>query len=88
MTGALQGKTALVTGAAGGIGQAIACALAEADADFATRHRNVFLDLTSLATRIERVGRCAALVVFYWSDPLTRSRWGRDTTSATRAGKL
>ena len=52
----LQGKTALVTGAARGLGRAIALALADAGADVALGLRNA-TDAADLATQIEAMGR-------------------------------
>ena len=51
----IQGKTALVTAAAGGIGQAIAWAVAEAGADIAAHNRDITVNLSSLVTKIERL---------------------------------
>jgi 3-oxoacyl-[acyl-carrier protein] reductase len=62
MAGVLNGKTALVTGAAGGIGQAIACALAEAGADVAAHDRELSPNLSSIAAEIQRIGRRAVAV--------------------------
>jgi NADP-dependent 3-hydroxy acid dehydrogenase YdfG len=59
----LQGKTALVTGAAGGIGQAIAWALAERARTSRRIIGTISSDLTSLATRVERWGGRAVVVV-------------------------
>jgi 3-oxoacyl-[acyl-carrier protein] reductase len=55
----IQSKTALVTGAAGGIGQAIAWTLAETGADIAAHDRDITASLSSLVTKIERLGRRA-----------------------------
>jgi NAD(P)-dependent dehydrogenase (short-subunit alcohol dehydrogenase family) len=52
----LQGKTALVTGAARGLGRAIALALADAGADVALGLRNA-TDAADLAKQIEAMGR-------------------------------
>jgi NAD(P)-dependent dehydrogenase (short-subunit alcohol dehydrogenase family) len=53
----IKAKPALVTGAAGGIGQAIAWALAEVGADIAAHDRDITANLSSLVTKIERLGR-------------------------------
>ena len=58
----IQGKTALVTAAAGGIGQAIAWALAEAGADIAAHNRDITANVSSLVTKIERLGRRAVAI--------------------------
>src|SRR5580765_1243705 len=57
----LEGKIALVTGAAKGIGRACALALAEAGADIALGLRDVNLD-QGLAKEIESLGRKALAV--------------------------
>ncbi len=57
----LDGKTALVTGAARGLGQAISLALADAGADVALGLR-VGTDAEELATEIESMGRRALRV--------------------------
>jgi 3-oxoacyl-[acyl-carrier protein] reductase len=62
MAGVLNGKTALVTGAAGGIGQAIASALAKAGADVAAHDRELSPGLSSIAAKIEGLGRRAVAV--------------------------
>ena len=62
MAGVLNGKTALVTGAAGGIGQAIASALAEAGADVAAHDIELSPNLSSVAAEIECMGRRAVAV--------------------------
>jgi 3-oxoacyl-[acyl-carrier protein] reductase len=55
----IQRKTALATGAAGGIGRAIAWTLAETGADIAAHDRDIPARLSSLVTKIERLGRRA-----------------------------
>ncbi|GAM34212.1 short-chain dehydrogenase [Talaromyces pinophilus] len=62
----LIGKTALVTGATRGIGQAMAIALAEAGADIVLVQRN--LDQTSTKKAIESVGRKCDIVTADLSD--------------------
>jgi NAD(P)-dependent dehydrogenase (short-subunit alcohol dehydrogenase family) len=57
----LDGKTALVTGAARGLGRAVSLALADAGADVALGLR-VWTDAEDLATRIEDMGRRALRV--------------------------
>jgi NAD(P)-dependent dehydrogenase (short-subunit alcohol dehydrogenase family) len=55
----LTGRAALVTGAARGLGRAIALALAEAGADVALGVREPRADADDLVAEIERVGRKA-----------------------------
>jgi len=57
MCGPLEGKIALVTGAAGGIGHAIAIALAAAGADVAIHDREMSTALAAEVEEIERLGR-------------------------------
>ena len=62
MSGSLQGKIALVTGAGGGIGEAIARALAAAGADVAIHDREMSPALAAGAVEIEQFGRRAVAV--------------------------
>jgi 3-oxoacyl-[acyl-carrier protein] reductase len=62
MSGSLQSKIALVTGAGGGIGQAIARALAAAGADVAIHDREMSPALAAGAVEIEQFGRRAVAV--------------------------
>ena len=62
MSGSLQSKIALVTGAGGGIGQAIAKALAAAGADVAIHDREMSPALAAGAVEIEQFGRRAVAV--------------------------
>jgi 3-oxoacyl-[acyl-carrier protein] reductase len=62
MSGSLQSKMALVTGAGGGIGQAIARALAAAGADVAIHDREMSPALAAEAVEIEQFGRRAGAV--------------------------
>ena len=62
MSGSLQGKIALVTGAGGGIGKAIARALAAAGADVAIHDREMSPALAAEAKEIEMFGRRALAV--------------------------
>jgi NAD(P)-dependent dehydrogenase (short-subunit alcohol dehydrogenase family) len=68
---ALAGRTALVTGAAGGIGRAIAVALATAGADLALHDREEGAALSAAGSLLKRLGRrdeVAGSVVFLASD--------------------
>src|SRR5271166_4576893 len=62
MSGSLQGKIALVTDAGGGIGKAIARALAAAGADIAIHDRDMSPALAAEAKEIEAFGRRALAV--------------------------
>jgi 3-oxoacyl-[acyl-carrier protein] reductase len=62
MSGSLQGKIALVTGAGGGIGKAIARALAAAGADVVIHDREMSPALAAEAKEIEMFGRRALAV--------------------------
>jgi 3-oxoacyl-[acyl-carrier protein] reductase len=62
MSGSVQSKIALVTGAGGGIGQAIARALAAAGADVAIHDREMSPALAAEAAEIEQFGRRAVAV--------------------------
>jgi len=62
MTPALVGRAALVTGAAGDIGRAIAVALAAAGADLAVHDREHGASLAAVAAEIEDLGRRATVV--------------------------
>ena len=62
MTAALAGRAALVTGAAGDIGRAIAIALAEAGADVAAHDREHSASLAGVAAEIAALGRKAITV--------------------------
>jgi NAD(P)-dependent dehydrogenase (short-subunit alcohol dehydrogenase family) len=62
MSGSVQSKIALVTGAGGGIGQAIARALAAAGADVAIHDREMPPALAAEAAEIEHFGRRAVAV--------------------------
>jgi 3(or 17)beta-hydroxysteroid dehydrogenase len=59
---ALTGRAALVTGAAGDIGRAIAVALAAAGADLAVHDRERGASLAAVAAEIEGLGRRATVV--------------------------
>ena len=58
----LIGKTALVTGAARGIGRACTLALAQAGADLAVNDRVADDDLRTVATEVEALGRRAVVL--------------------------
>jgi len=64
----LTGRAALVTGAARGLGRAIAVAVAEAGADVALGVRERRADVDELVEKIERVGRKAFVVQLDVSD--------------------
>ncbi len=64
----LTGRVALVTGAARGLGRAIALALAEAGADIAVGVREIRNDADELVDEIERLGRRATAVRLDVSD--------------------
>jgi len=62
MTGALQGQVALVTGAARGIGRAIASKLASAGADVAVNYYNSHDEAEALCSELRALGRRAHAV--------------------------
>ena len=62
MTQALAGKVALVTGAARGIGRAIALKLASAGCDVAANYYNSHEEAETLCAEIRGMGRCAAAI--------------------------
>src|SRR4051812_8362561 len=62
MSGPLTGKVALVTGAARGIGRAIALKLAGAGCDIAANYYNSADEAESLCTEIRAVGRRAVAI--------------------------
>jgi enoyl-[acyl-carrier protein] reductase III len=62
MTGALQGQVALVTGAARGIGRAIASKLASAGADLAVNYYNSHDEAEALCGELRALGRRAYAV--------------------------
>src|SRR5690348_14918025 len=64
----LTGRTALVTGASRGIGEAIALALADAGADVALNSRKVE-SLEKVARQVEERGRRAVVVPADVTDP-------------------
>src|SRR5215510_5179958 len=68
----LDGRTALVTGASAGLGQAIAIALAEAGADVACHGNTRAADATCQA--ITKLGRKAVAITGDLSDPETPSK--------------
>lgn len=65
----LAGRTALVTGAAGGIGSAISVALAEAGADVAVHDREQGEALAAVAETVTQLGQRAVTVVGDVRDP-------------------
>ena len=62
MAGPLAGKTALVTGAARGIGRAIACRLAAAGCDVAVNYYNSHDEAESLCAEFRAMGRRAVAI--------------------------
>ena len=62
MTGTLHGRAALVTGAARGIGRAIALKLASAGADVAVNYYNSHAEAEALCTELRALGRRAIAV--------------------------
>jgi len=62
MAATLAGKTALVTGAARGIGRAIACRLAAAGCDVAVNYYNSHDDAESLCGELRAMGRRAVAI--------------------------
>jgi 3-oxoacyl-[acyl-carrier protein] reductase len=69
MTATLANRTALVTGAAGDIGRAIAGALAEAGADVAVHDRRAGSSLSAVAADVQAYGRRAVAVAGDVRDP-------------------
>ena len=76
----LDGKTALVTGAGGGIGRAMAIALAEAGADVACHCRKAG-DADETVSAIRALGRTAIAVAGDMSDKAVPSRLVEETLS-------
>ena len=62
MSGTLQGKSALVTGASRGIGRAVALALAEAGAHVAVAYRSRAAEAEAVAALIDELGRRGCVV--------------------------
>lgn len=75
----LDGRVALVTGAAGGLGAGMALGLAEAGADVVC-HDRIAPDET--AARVRALGRRAATVVADLSDPAAPAQLARDAEAA------
>jgi 3-oxoacyl-(acyl-carrier-protein) reductase len=93
-TGALAGKTALVTGASRGIGHAIAIELARRGADVAVNYRSSQHEAEELAKEISALGRRCLLDKGHVGDPVEAreivkrviDEWGRIDILVNNAG--
>ncbi len=82
MTFDLDGKTALVTGASGSLGQPIARALAEAGADVACHYNTNQESISKLVEEIKALGRNAAALQADLTEPGEAARLVRETIDA------
>jgi 3-oxoacyl-[acyl-carrier protein] reductase len=78
----LRGRTALITGASGGIGGAIAHRLAALGADLFLAHGHHIEDAKKVATYAERLGRRVELAPGDLSDPTVASQLVDDASEA------
>jgi 3-oxoacyl-[acyl-carrier protein] reductase len=78
---ALDGRVALLTGASGGIGGALALALAREGVDVALAYGSHVGDAEAAAARVRALGRRALLVSGDMADPAVPERLVRETVS-------
>ncbi|NJC67282.1 SDR family NAD(P)-dependent oxidoreductase [Planosporangium flavigriseum] len=82
----MAGRVALVTGASGGIGSALARRLAESGVDLALTYSEQAEDAEKLAENVRAVGRRAIVMQADFADPQTPQRVVREAETQLRSG--